>query len=521
MKFLSFYNKYIELIGGVNSKIDRNMENISDNDLKNEIIKLNTKIKNYIYDSSLLPIYDIKNIPSNIKYNEVALTTYVNCHIGQRKLLLNKLEFINKFVNINEKNNIIIYAGSAPFESSAFFLNQFPNLKFILIDASYHLVPKFKYIYQNTKIIDEANLEHYKDFLNETSTKGRRKHIKDIVEKYKKVNFIYDNREYNVFNIVDNRRIMKKLKNKFKKDDNIIDLILNDKTTNFFIIQDFLTIKLIRRLKKKLKNCNIYFISDLRTFLYDNVPLDIDILENSALQAIFLKEIRPINSMLKFRTLFFSKGDTTLNIINDESEKYNKNKKTLLYLKKKYNIDMIKSFKKNKLLYFDNNYILTQPWAPHSSSESRMIVSKENIDKDFIEYDSEIYENQFYFLKNMRLFKYYDIFIKYLKNNRELHYDGCYDCSREIMILIDYINQNHNLEYNLSKISDSLREKKVIDKLVELYKLITEIIFFDLSKINFKCFHNRMLEQSKELKFYRNNKLFKIDKNNNLLVIKK
>lgn len=508
------------MLGGVNSQIDREMENISDNDLKKQIIKLNTNIKDYIYDQSLLPAYDIRDLSSDIKYNEIALTTYVNCHIGQRKLLLNKLEFINKFVDLNKKNNIIVYAGSAPFESSAFFLNQFPSLKFILIDASYHLVPKFKYIYQNIKVIDEANLEHYREFLSETSTKGRRKHIKDIVEKYQKVKFIYNDDEYNVFDIKNNKKIMKKIKNKFKSED-IIDLILNDKTTNAFIIQDFLTIKLIKRLKRKLENCNVYFISDLRTFLYDNVPLDIDILENSALQAIFLKKIKPLSSMLKFRTLFFSKGDTTINIINDESEKYNKNKKTLLYLKRKYNIDMIKSFKNNKLLYFNNNYILTQPWAPHSSSESRMIVLKDNIDKDFIEYDSFVYENQFYFLKNIRLFKYYDIFMKYLKNIKELHYDGCYDCSRELMILIDYINQNHKMNYNLDEISNSLKNEKVINKLIELYELIKNIIFFDLSRINFKCFHNRMLEQSTELKFYRNNKLFKIDKNNNLIVVAK
>ena len=519
MKFLSFYNKYIELIGGVNNKIDREIEHITDNNLKKEIIKLNSNIKDYIYDSSLLPVYDIKDLPTNVKYNEVALTTHVNCHIGQRKLLLNKLEFINKFVDLTKLNNIIVYAGSAPFESSSFFFNQFPNLKFILIDASFHLVQKFKYIYQNTKVIDEANLEHYREFLYDTSTKGRRKHIKDIVEKYQKVKFIYDDNEYNVFNIKENKKIMKKIKNKFKSDNNMINVILNDKTTNAFIIQDFLTIKLIKRLKNKLKNLNVYFISDLRTFLYDNVPLDIDILENSALQAIFLKKIKPINSMLKFRTLFFSKGDTTRNILNDTSDKYNKNKKTLLYLKRKYNIDMIKSYHNNKLLYFENNYILTQPWAPHSSSESRMIISKDNIDKDFIDYDSSIYENQFYFLKNIRLFKYYDIFIKYLKDNKELHYDGCYDCSRELMILIDYINKNHIIEYNLNEITNSLKNEKVINRLVDLYKLIKEIIFFDLSRINYKCFHNRMLEQSKELKFYRNNKLFIIDRNNNIKII--
>lgn len=520
MKFLSFYNKYIELLGGVNSQIKREIEYISDNNLKKEIIKLNTNIKDYIYDPTLLPAYDIKDIPTNIKYNEVALTTHVNCHIGQRKLLLNKLEFINKFVDLNKQNNIIVYTGSAPFESSAFFLEQFPNLKFILIDASYHLVPTFKYIYQNTKVIDEANLEHYKEFLNETSTKGRRKHIKDIVEKYQKVKFIYDDNEYNVFNIEENKKIMKKIKKKFKSN-NIIDLIFNDKTTNAFIIQDFLTIKLIKRLKKKLKDTNVYFISDLRTFLYDNVPLDIDILENSALQAIFLKQIKPLYSMLKFRTLFNSKGDTTENIINDQTDKYNKNKKSILYLKKKYNIDMIRSYKNNKLLYFENDYILTQPWAPHSSSESRMIISKDNINKDFINYDSLIYENQFYFLKNMRLFKYYDIFIKYLKDNKELHYDGCYDCSRELMILIDYINNNYNMRYNLKDSSESLKDKKIINKLIELYKLIAKTIFFDLSKINYKCFHNRMLDQSKELKFFRNNKLFKIDKDNNIIIINK
>ena len=53
MKFLSFYNNYIELIGGVNSQIDRDMENINDNDLKKENINnipeiISSVIKNAI-----------------------------------------------------------------------------------------------------------------------------------------------------------------------------------------------------------------------------------------------------------------------------------------------------------------------------------------------------------------------------------------------------------------------------------------------------------------------------------------
>ena len=88
------------MLGGVNSQIDREMENISDNDLKKQIIKLNTNIKDYIYDQSILPAYDIRDLSSDIKYNEIALTTYVNCHIGQRKLLLNTDEEKAMYMNI-------------------------------------------------------------------------------------------------------------------------------------------------------------------------------------------------------------------------------------------------------------------------------------------------------------------------------------------------------------------------------------------------------------------------------------
>jgi hypothetical protein len=507
-------------------KIDREIEIISDNDLEKKIINLNDKIKDYIYDKEILPVYDINDLSDNLEYDQVDLTTHTNCHIGQRKLLLNKLEFINKFIkDINSDNNLIIYTGSAPFESSNFLFNMYPKLKFLLIDASYHLINNFKYIYQNLDNIDKGNYNYYINFLKDQSNNQRSIHLKKIVEKYTKAKFLYESKEINVYNIHDQKyqTEMKKLHNQFKNDSNIIDLIMKDSQTNAFIIQDYLTINLINIIKSKLDSAknkpNIYYISDLRTFLYDKVPLDIDIMENSALQAIFIKLIRPIYSMLKFRTLFFNNNYITENIINDKTDKYNQDRQAIDYLKKNYNIDMIKSYYNKKLLYFDSEYVVTQPWAPHSSSESRMLVSLKSIDKSFIEWDSTKYENQFYFLKNIRLFKFYQNFVfNLIENdiNKELHYDGCYDCSREIMILADCIDKHSNDKYDIQKISHNLKRPEVTKEIIKLYKLINKYIFFDLSKSNLKCKHLMIIEQPKYLTFERNDKIFKIDKYNQI-----
>ena len=75
--------------------------------------------------------------------------------------------------------------------------------------------------------------------------------------------------------------------------------------------------------------------------------------------------------------------------------------------------DFIKEYKNKKCIYFKNNFIYTQSWSPNSSSESRMFVSKENINEPYVNYDKE-YENQFYWYKFIRLFKYYPIFYEKL-----------------------------------------------------------------------------------------------------------
>jgi hypothetical protein len=206
---------------------------------------------------------------------------------------------------------------------------------------------------------------------------------------------------------------------------------------------------------------------------------------------------------------------TTINALKSESILHN----GLVIGIITYNIDMIRSYYNKKLIYFDAEYIVTQPWAPHSSSESRMIVSDRSIDKPFIDWDSAKYENQFYFLKNIRLFKFYQNFVfNLIENdiNKELHYDGCYDCSREIMILADCIDKHSNDKYDILKISHNLKRPEVTKEIIKLYKLINKYIFFDLSKSNLKCRHSMIIEQPKYLTFERNNKIFEIDKHNQI-----
>jgi hypothetical protein len=148
-----------------------------------------------------------------------------------------------------------------------------------------------------------------------------------------------------------------------------------------------------------------------------------------------------------------------------------------------------------------------------------MIVSYRSIDKAFIDWDSAKYENQFYFLKNIRLFKFYQNFVfNLIENdiNKELHYDGCYDCSREIMILADCIDKHSNDKYDILKISHNLKRPEVTKEIIKLYKLINKYIFFDLSKSNLKCKHSMIIEQPKYLTFERNDKIFKIDKYNQI-----
>ena len=100
-----------------------------------------------------------------------------------------------------------------------------------------------------------------------------------------------------------------------------------------------------------------------------------------------------------------------------------------------------------------------------------------------------------FFHNIIKNFCFFNTFYDIIKNNNELHYDGCFDCCREIMILIDYITKNKNPKYDINEIKINLQNDIILNKLVKYYKKINKITYYNLSNTNRKCPKHNMTKQ--------------------------
>ena len=343
-KFKKFNIKKQIKLNNNDKKDMNNFIKINNKHLKNLFNQLQLKTNIYYKFNQLKYRINYQKQNKNFKYLNI------NCHLGQRKLLLTELEFYNKCYNRNLKT-LVIYAGSASCEHLPAIINYFPKIKFILIDPNYHLLgthkSQYKYIYQNKSIISEKNRTLFKKNLKYHYNSGNLEELSRLTNLLK-VDFLYKKQQHNVLYYENNKNIF--VDEFYKKNKsgelNLIQKIFDDKN-NVFIFQDYMRIDLTKALKKEIdiyrKNnkCNLLFLTDIRTnFLnvedkitYNVNPSDIDFLWNYALQIIFIKILIPTWSMLKFRPPYFN--DTNKNKTKLFIKEYNNILKNPNYSKKK------------------------------------------------------------------------------------------------------------------------------------------------------------------------------------------
>ncbi len=504
---------------------------LTDNDIKflNDIhtIKDIKKIYNHLMNPSL-GLYEYNQIPNIIDYESATSIINDNCHFGQRKLLLTEIEYYN-MLDINKKY-IIIYPGSASCEHLPVILQLFPNLKFLLIDPNFHSIDNkysFKYIYQNTEVISGDNLRTFKSQLKSTGNKNdffskRNEHLKHTAELLLKVKFLNNDNKYNVLSLQENKENMKKIMDNYMHDSDQLITQMHTDPDRVFIIQDYMSIDLTKRIKKsydmyrKSNNVKMCFLSDIRTSLFrEHSPTDLDIVWNYALQIIFIKILKPKYSMTKFRPPWFNTSDEFGTEINKLFKSYDEGKpfentkqkeitnifsmfkKDFDFVKENYGIDMLDGLMNQKIYYFANDFIYTQAWSPPKSGETRVFVSKKNIDKIII-YDNFEWENKFYFLRFVRLFSYFDVFYNVLKYEKDNDYDGCYDCYRELLILGNHLLTKKHGKAKFEGVLDIDKIKKVIEsdvqQIFDIYKLINRYVYYDL-KPNIKCYFHKTMNR--------------------------
>lgn len=258
------------------------------------------------------------NMPVQVTIGDIhARTSYTrrwdprSLHIGQRKLLMNEIQFLT---TITDARPLIVYAGAAPGNKTGYLSELFPNMTMLLVD------PNPFDIFAATPI-----------YLS-----------KDPHE--------------------------------------AVSEMMSMSSARIFIINDIYTSDLSRELAAAVTNpintttpttpttptyTSIRFISDIRTGTDD-----VDILWNHAQQYAWIHLLSPESAMLKFRMPYYT--ESTEVILNKAAEEPMASD---FALAREFGFDPLVDVKRRRITYFDGE-VRIQPWAPLSSTETRLIVTK-------------------------------------------------------------------------------------------------------------------------------------------------
>lgn len=469
-----------------------------------DILKTLQEMSQYFINIDHRPIYKYSQIINRYPYQSSKNIKF-NCHLGQRKLLLNEIQFYSCYVR-DSKQPLVIYAGSASGEHTPIILKMFPNIKLLLIDPNYHNIDdKTTYIYQNIDVISKSNWDEFNRYVDKTGDK-RQRHLHQGAKRLINMEFITGEKIDVLQSVRDKSKKIIDIKDKFIKTGykQIIEKIMNSRD-RVFIIQDYMTIDLSKLLQKSILSfgdLDMFFVTDIRTNMFAGHPTDLDIIWNSALQISYLKILKPKYSMLKFHPPYF---DSKSKIQMDEFIKGSDTpiletiRNDLEYVKKEYKIDLLSDYEDRVFKYFDNGVIFLQPWGPESTSEARLIVSNKDIDK-FIKYDPTEWEDKFYYLNHYRTYAFHGLLYNILRKYPENDYDGCFSCSIEIIILSNYLLRSGDI--SIDKITKSLDDPEFVNELFRLYKMINDITFYNL-KYNNKCpGHGNLKNPPSDIHFY-------------------
>jgi hypothetical protein len=390
----------------------------------------------------------LENFDMEYPYGSYELV-YSLCHIGQRKLLMNELQFLTNYFSDNF--DFVIYAGAAPSEHLPVLLDLFPRVRFLLIDPNYIMFStksnstrySFRCIYQNFNL---GNLNaHYNDYI---ATRDFRS--------IKKVDAHYDASSVDMTEFAVSQKT-----NTFHTQFNETNEpgFFGDGPMGIFrdghrvaVIQDYLSLDLAKKLKeyKHIHQYKFLYISDLRTnFFKSDGPTDMDILANDCLNMSFIHIVRPKFSMIKFRAPYYDSFSIQVfeTIRTAYSHQWNMLAEAIEYMQNIFKQDFVAFYLAQKNLsqrmypFVKYETIWLQPWGPYGSTEARMVVALESIEQQ-IHIDSTQWENKYLCLRYIRQYAYYSQYetFRSLLNPLFQHgYDGCLDCTIELTIVSQYL----------------------------------------------------------------------------------
>ena len=391
--------------GGLDAKTNANFEKtlFSRDDFANLTDKAETVV---FFD-------DIKN---KIKYEQIDRLKR-GLHVGQVKLFLSELEFLTEY-NVKNEKCLYVYAGSAPSNKMPFLSNLFPNAHFLLVDPNEHylMFPMLdQYAEHNAK-----DLYYFKAARSKQRCPGADMSARSPIKPL--------DRYLNLGGKKCLRSNQMQVADTYKNLGEVISKLEH----KFYIIEDYFTDELAEKIKA-MGFKNLFFISDIRAPNPDNI----EILWNSAMQYNWIKILRPICSMLKYRCPFTYDPVVPKNYMLEDFKRASLN-----------GIDFLKNNKEKRFVYFDGP-IWIQAFAPPTSTESRLLVKLEDIDK-VKDYDLLNYEDRFFFFNLVhRPFGWHDIPQDFLDTSYGI--DRCGDCALAYHIFNRYCEKFGDINYKTPK----------------------------------------------------------------------
>ena len=449
------------------------------------------------------------------------------CHAGQRKLLLTEIQFLTC---CGPEADLIIYIGSAPGEKMPNLLSMFPRMRFLLVDPNYHSfsLPKDEvaFVYQNPDAISEDSLGRIRRMSRQgTARRGPNRYkyggisseqkraanaeLNDHPPMYME-SVTFDMTQIGIGTHNNDMRAIHAQFDYVRHKSLIGDIMAGD--ARVYIIQDYMSEHLgglIAASAAAAPGVRIAMISDIRTNFFGEMPTDLDYMWNDALQLIVLKQLRPAWSMLKFHPPYmdYKVGIPLVEEMLTGSARFPAFSLVRgdLSRARELGLDLIGDYQKQdrQYRYIKSSTIWLQTWAPASSSEARLVVSRADLDAPWMLYDASDWDNHFMYLKSLRGYAYFPAFYEKIRHRRDHTYDGCFDCMLEIFIFLNYLRRRADeppMSMNASFLAEQLKQKGTQDALIAMKDQINAIM---VHLPHYKCtMHGHVVRRPEMPVFY-------------------